>query len=597
MLSTSLHTTDYLAIVAYLVAIVVIGVACSGRQKDSRAYMLGGGRMPYLALGISCLMAALSAFSLVMVPGEIYNHGLTMFVLSLLYPVFTIFTCMVFMRFYFRLGAFTPFEYLERRYSPAVRTLMASMTIYLRLIYLGMVLFSTSKIFEGAAGWPSWLTILLCGGISIAFTSAGGLKAVVWTDVMQFVVLIGGLFCILGALFLKVDGGLFGCIAYAFQHGHGLSEFARADFYLLNPYVRLSFWLLLLGQFLSPITIMASDQMTVQRLLASGSYRNAVKTQVTNTCLTIPTVIILWTIGLLVFSYYHQHHLEARSGDTALFQFIVTELPSPIPGLVIAGMLAAVISTLNSVFNSMATVYLKELHLRHINAALSEERQVAYTRVATIVIGALSCGLGLLIAYSADILRQSVVEASTIFNAFDAITIPAFVYAVLSRKAETLLVWVTAGLLWGLKFAMIAWYWLSTRDCNAWKDAVAKGLAATDFGWAGPIRWSLALPWLGAGLAIFLLWLAFRKRLGRVTDTLGILAATLPLGVGMGLWVWAFFSNRCCQTQPGALSFTWLGLPIIVFNVIIGVVWLTCGKVQPREKWEGLTLFEDSGIK
>ena len=589
----SLKWLDYSAIGLYLLAIVVVGVLCRGQKKDSKSYMLGGGKMPALALGISCLMAALSAFSLVMVPGEIVNHGLTMFILSLLYPIFTIFTCMVFMPFYFRLGSFTPFAYLEHRYSPAVRTLVASMTIYLRLIYLGMVLFSTSKIFEGAAGWPSWVTILACGLISLAFTSAGGLKAAVWTDVMQFIVLVGGLFCILGALFWKVDGGLFGGIAYAFKNGHGLSEFATREFYQITPYVRLSFWLMLISQFLAPISLMTSDQMTVQRLLASGSVKNAVKTQVTNTCLTIPTLLILWVIGLLTFSYYHQNNLVVKSGDTALFQFIATKLPAPIPGLVIAGMLAAVISTLNAVFNSMATIYMKELHLRLISPGLSEERQVNYTKVATIVIGLLSIGLGILVAYSADFLRQSVVEAQTIFTAFDVIMIPVFVFAVLSRKASTLLIWVTAGFLWGLKLTLIAWYFVSTRDFNAWNAAKAKGAEVLPaLRGAGPISWGWVLPFFAAGILLLVIWLLLRSRLKRAANTLLAILSTLLLGASLGMSIWAFFSNRCCQTEPHALSFAWLGMPIIVSYILIGVVWLTCGKVQPEEKWKGLTLFQ-----
>ena len=179
-----LEIIDYAVMAAYFVAMIVIGVCTASKKNDTKSYLLGGGKMPYFALGISCLMAALSAFSLVMVPGEIYNHGLDLMSLGLIGIVLTIGGVAIFMRFYFKIGAFTPFEYLERRYSPGVRTLISTLVLYLRIIYLGMVLFSTSKIFEGAAGWPCWLTVLLCGMVSLIFTSAGGLKAVVWTDVI-----------------------------------------------------------------------------------------------------------------------------------------------------------------------------------------------------------------------------------------------------------------------------------------------------------------------------------------------------------------------------------------------------------------------------
>lgn len=600
MIMSSLRFFDYVVMALYLVALIVIGVLCSSRKSNTRDYLLGGGKMPFLALGISCLMAALSAFSLVMVPGEIYNHGLSFWVPGLFSPLLVIGTTAIFMRFYFKIGAYTPFEYLGQRYSPAVRSLVAGMTIYLRLIYLGMVLFSTSKILEGAAGWPCWVTILLCGTVSVIFTTVGGLRAVVWTDVMQFIVLIGGLFCILGALFLKVDGGLCGGIACAFEHGRGLDEFANPDFYRVSPYVRLSFWLLLIGNFVMvPLSIMASDQMTVQRLLASGNYKNAMKTQIVNTLLQIPTTLILFVIGLLVFAFFHQHPdlaATVKSGDTALFQFIATQLPTPLPGLVIAGMLAAAISTLNAVLNSMAAVYVKELHIHYIAPTMSEEKQVFATRLATILIGVFSGVLGLVIAYAADWLSQSVVEAQTIFTVFDVITIPAFVFAVISRKASTLQIWMTAGWLWGMKMVMIVWYFVSTSDLKIWKAACASrpetAPSQISWGWgAGVLDPWIALPFLLLGAAVLAYWWMLYRRGSRWAMSVAV-AGCAALGAGAALFLWAVISRIYCRTEPHALSFQWVGFPVILSWVILGALWLTCGKTQPKARYQGLTLFD-----
>ena len=580
-----LHASDYAVMAAYLLGMATIGYACSSSKAGGREFLLGGGRLPYAALGISCLMAALSAFSLVTVPGEIFNHGLSFWALSLLTPLFALATCAIFMRFYFKIGAFTPFEYLERRYGPAVRTLVASLTLYLRLIYVGMVLFSTSKIFEGAAGWDGRVTTICFGLAAIVFAAAGGLKAVVWTDVMQFVVLTGGLACILAALSLKNEGGLADAIGYAFAHGRGLSRFAEPEFYGLNPYVRLSFWLLLLGNVTGAVSVMASDQMTVQRLLASGSYKNAVKANLVNSLLTIPTILVLWVIGLATFAYFHRHpEFSVKSGDTALFAFIATQLPPPLPGLVIAAMMAAVISTLNAVYNSMATVYLKELHQRYFNPRLDDARQVRVTRAATVVFGALSVGLGLLITISSQWLRQSVVEASTIFNVFDAIVIPAFLFAALSRRASARLVWVTAGTLWGLKFAMITWYSLSNAAVKDWRPGL-------DMGWAGPLDWTWAAFPLAAGLLLFTGWVRLARRNARGA-TLSLLAACMAGGYGAGLLVWAGLSRRYITDTPLAVSFQWLGFPSMVCYAALGLIWLTLGPVQEKSRYQGLTLFD-----
>ncbi len=586
MNNIKLAFSDYAVMVSYLVALVVIGVACSGRKKDTKDFLLGGGKMPWFALGISCLMAALSAFSLVMIPGEIFNHGLNFFVFGLITPIFTLVTCRIFMKFYFKLGSFTPFEYLEYRYDGTVRSLIAGLTIYLRMIYLGMVLFSTSKVFEGAAGWSPWFSIPLVGGIALIFTSSGGLKAVVWTDVMQFIVLVGGLFCILRFLFYKIDGGMIEGIACAFRNGHGLNEFTKPEFYLLDPYARLSVWLLLLGSFMAPISIMASDQMTVQRLLASGSFEKAQKTQLSNTLLTIPTLIILFIIGLCVFTYYHQNpEFKPASGDTALFNFISMQLPSPLPGLVLAGMLAAVISTLNAVFNSLATVYLKEFHIRYINKALDEKGQVRLSRIATILIGLLAIGLGLLVSTTADALRQSVVEASTIFSAFEAIVIPAFVFAVLGKRASTVLVWFTAGIIWGIKLMLIGWFSASSYVMKTFKPGV-------DPSWAGPQGWSVVLIPLASAVVLWIVFIVLKKVKPTKRHLFALLLASAAAGAAIGGLIWYIVSNSLLAPGEGkALSFTWLSLPSIVSYIIIGWVWLKFGPEQPKEKYQGLTLF------
>lgn len=593
MNNIKLATSDYVVMIGYLLALVVIGMLCSGRKKDTKDFLLGGGKMPWFALGISCLMAALSAFSLVMIPGEIYNHGLSYFVFSLITPLFTLVTCRIFMKFYFKLGSFTPFEYLEYRYDSSVRCLIAGLTIYLRMIYLGMVLFSTSKVFEGAAGWSPWFSIPLVGVIALIFSSTGGLKTVVWTDVMQFIVLVGGLFCILGFLFYKIDGGLVEGIACAFRNGHGLSEFANPEFYMLDPYTRLSVWLLLLGFLMAPISTMASDQMTVQRLLASGSYEKAQKTQLSNTLLTIPTIIILWIIGLCVFTYFHQNpEFKPASGDTALFNFISMQMPHPLPGLVLAGMLAAVISTLNAVFNSLATIYCKEFHIRYFNKALDESGQVRLSRIATVTIGLLAVGLGLVVSTTADVLRQSVIEASTIFNAFEAIVIPAFVFAVLSKRASTVLVWFTAGIIWGVKLMMIGWFSGSHYVMKTFKPNMNM-----DPSWAGAQGVDIIIIPLICAVVLCVVFIALKMFAPGKRHLLMLTLASTAVGFTIGGVIWYWISNNMLAPGEGkALSFTWLGLPSILSYVVIGIVWLNFGPVQKKEKYQGLTMFDTGNV-
>ena len=220
------------------------------------------------------MMSLLSSISLVQVPGEIFNNGWTLYSLAILNIITVPLWYKLFIPFYFKLRTFTPYSYLELRYDSTVRTTVAVCSFYARTMYLGMVLYTTSKIFEGAYGWPSWVTILVVGVVGAVYTVLGGMKAVVWTDVIQFFVLGFGLVMILVVVNNNLDGGIFGGISYAWQHGRGAPQYAVEEFYHLKPYIRLCFWLLLYDACFGGISSVSSDQINVQRILSTKDWYN-----------------------------------------------------------------------------------------------------------------------------------------------------------------------------------------------------------------------------------------------------------------------------------------------------------------------------------
>ena len=580
-----IHLTglDYGAMVVYLIAVVIMGFYFSKSEKTSADFLLGGRQIPFLAVGISCMMSMLSTYSLVMVPGEIFNNGLSMWVLNLSIPILQIPAFLIFIRFYFKLNSFTPFEYLEYRYDKHVRLLVAVLYSYSRAIYLAMVLFATSKVFEGGAGWPAWVTILVVGTIGILYTAMGGMKAVVWTDVLQFVVLVGGLIIAIVVLCYKIDGGFFGAITYTFSNGHGVDRFAEPNFYLCNPYVRLSFWLILIGKIMSPLTQASSDQIMIQRLLSTSSYKNAFKAQLTSTCLNIPFTLVLWFLGFAIFTYYGQNpDPRVTAGDTAFFMFVSTKLPPPVPGLIMAAMLAAVMSTLDSGINSLSAIWLKEYHEKYINRNMSDREQVKISRISTVLFGVAAVGIGLIVACSSDWLGQSVVEAATIFHVFEVIVFPAFLFAVLSKRANSTLIWILAALLWGMKFGMLTWYTLSKRAGQVWKDTF-------ELGFGGPINiYWVVIPFI-VSFILLMVWHYVKKRSGK--KRLFLMGTSIfPLGYGVATTIWYIFSNTTLADKPLELSFQWVGFPVTIALFLVGFLGLKMSKVQAKEKYYGLTL-------
>jgi len=339
--------------------------------------------------------------------------------------------------------------------------LLGSMVFaWTRLTYLAMVLYSSSKVFEGAAGWPVWFTVCLIGGIGIFYTTLGGMKAVVWTDFTQFIVLLVGMAVITIKISMSVDGGVVGIVSYAFANGRGFDGFKEPGFFSFNPYVRLTFWLMLIGILMEFMFYNSSDQISIQRLLATSSYDQAKKSMLTFVVIGLPFSAVLWFIGLAVFSYYGQHPEETVgiTGDTALFRYIAVHLPSPLPGLVISAMLAAVMSTLDSGMNSLAAVSTKDVYFRFLRKTATEEQQVQFSRIMTVVVGVFAVAVALLIATVAESIKDTIMEVNAIWGAFSAVLAPIFLIGVTTRKVKPIHIIVACVTAWIVTCVVVVWY-------------------------------------------------------------------------------------------------------------------------------------------
>ncbi len=147
-----LSTADYLVLLIYLGIVVCLGLWFSQGKKDTESYLLGGRRLPWWAVGASLFVSVTSTLSLVGVPGEVYHNGMTMVIQQLVSPIFALITFFIFVRFFFRTRVFTPFGYLAERFDGRVRGVAAGIVSLTRFFYLGLVLYSSAKIFEGSAG-------------------------------------------------------------------------------------------------------------------------------------------------------------------------------------------------------------------------------------------------------------------------------------------------------------------------------------------------------------------------------------------------------------------------------------------------------------
>ncbi len=561
---------NYLTIVVYMGAMVAMGFWFSRHDKTSEEYLLGGRRMPWWAVGISYKISVLSTISMVMIPGEIYNHGLTLFFTQMLLPITSLIGFFLCVRFYFKLKVFTPFEYLERRYNSRVRFTVSMLYFWIRLAYISMVLYASSKIFESAVGWPVTITIPVIGMIGIFYTYLGGMRAVIWTDVIQFIVLFGGMLLIIFSISVNVDGGLIGILTYSLDHGRGPVHYANPDFYRFDPFVRLCFWFIIVNEFSNSIFLTCADQITIQRLLSAGTYEKAKYAAYTNSVLLVPMVLMLWFMGFSIYTYYGLHpDPNITSGDAALYTYIASNMPAPLPGLILAAMLAAAMSTLDSGMNSLSAVLLKDVYVKYINPSATEGRQYAMARTLTLAIGIFAIVISLTIAGTASKLRETVVEAGAIWNSFGIVLGPVFLITVLSRKVNSRVVGFGLAVSWGIITGMIAWY-VSSKN-----------------GLVGAISINYVLIPLGlAGVLFFVT--ALSKIRGRAQSFGALLSALFALAFSFSTGIWYYYGN---YTDGGVLSFQWVGFPGMFAFYLIAFGLLFFCRQPEKKKHFGLTLW------
>ena len=578
------HWISYLIMAAYMIFILAVGISMKGKNKNVEGYLLGGRSMPYVAVGMSMMMAMFSSISIIQIPSEIFSRGWTMWSMAIFLTLpLAIPYYLLFVRFYFKLGSFTPYEYLEYRYDKAVRAVVAVSAFYCQTMYIGMVLYTSSKIFEGAYGWPCWFTIVMIGGIGLIYTVIGGIKAVVWTDVIQFFFMFGGLFVRIYVLCQNVNGGAWGAISYAWENGHGAPQYCDPEFYKFTPYTRLLFFVLLWQAVIWPIGSACSNQATIQQILSTKDWKSGFKSQILSTVFGIFASVVLYFIGFAVYSYYSQNPdpvVTARGGDIALTHFVSSKLPLVFSALFMAAMLSAIMSTLNSGINSMATVWLKEVHSKFINKSMSPEKELSVSRWATFSIGIFAISLGLLIDFSGQWLKQSVTEVGTIFYMLGAATLPAFLFAVLSNRANSALIWGYTAFAFGETLGKNIWYILSRSAVQMWEKDPSAG-----FGWGGKLPfWYVLIP-LVIGVLCCIPYCRKETRSRIAAKTAGLVGVAF-LGLSFMLLAWWGFSNWYVDTKPMECSFAFY-MPFSTIGAFI-ILWFC--PVQPREKWQGLTL-------
>jgi SSS family transporter len=466
----------YLVIAVYMLATISLGLSFAKKQKNLAEYFLAERAAPWWAVGISVLACDLSAISYMGSPSYVYFNDLRLPMTTFLVPFIAGLVAFLFIPFLARLQVFTIYEYLEHRFGLSCRLFASMLFSMQRAMHIAIAIYAISLALQQIVGWPVWTCVTLIGGVTTLYTVFGGMKAVLWTDVMQFFVLVGGIFAMTGAVLWAFQGDVLQIWQIAAEAGHTKLFTWDSNFFSPIFWMELTVWGLLWGTIATNVAAYGSDQVLVQRYIAAGSGRLMTKSLMFSAFLNVPVMVLLYFLGLGFFAYYHLPEnaallssldgLVAKVGgdngkNMVMPHFILHVLPSGLGGLVFASLFAATMSVFSSGLNSLSTVtcvdYIQRLRRFQTNAkdvTLTNARWVTFTWGAIVTLAAIGVNFANM---------GSIVEAAFgVIGFFSGPLLGMFLLGMLSMRANSV------GAILGALCGFASAYYLSSHVSFIW---------------------------------------------------------------------------------------------------------------------------------
>lgn len=428
-----LHFWDYTIFAAYIAVSVILGLMAGGKQKDLKTYLLAGHEMHWAMIAVSILAALFSGISFLGAPSETFGHNLVYLWILIAFFVATPITTLVFLPLLFRLNFYTAYEYLEHRFDCRLRRVSSAAFIFRVSFWLALAVFVPSLVISEMTGTPLWASVVLTGAVTLLYTTIGGMRAVIYTDVMQFGVLLLGIVAVLWVALDKTPGGFIG--AWRIAETGGRTQFIELSFSLTE---RMTVWGAFVGGIFINLVALVTDQVSVQRYLTAVSLKESQRALWMKLFMTLPLVGMFYYTGVVLYAYYQTHPEMAESllnADRVLPHFISRELMSPLPGLLIAAILAATMSTVSAGVNSLTTATLMDFLYAEKNEAVDEAEErmrVRTARIWTVLYGIIIT----ILALGVSKLGTFVEASNKITGFFGGPLLGIFVLGVLSRRAN-----------------------------------------------------------------------------------------------------------------------------------------------------------------
>jgi SSS family solute:Na+ symporter len=464
-----MHVLDLFVLVLYFLGMAGIGVFCARRNRNTEQYFVGGRNYAGWAIGISLIGYSISSVTFVAFPADAYKTAWLRFVPNLMLPVGIFLSAYFFLPFFRRQNVTSAYEFLERRFGPSVRFYAAFAFILGQLVRISVILYLVALVVEKMTGMNPVVCILVAGVVTSVYTIFGGIDAVIWTDVIQAIILLlGGLLC-LGLIAYKLPGGFGEIFSVAHADGKfGLSELVNGR--LVPAGWRLSFnektvSMLLMFGLVNWLTEYSSNQNTVQRYVASRSTAEARKAIYICGFSSLPIWGLFMFLGTALYVFFKHFPVPeaaamlngTRKAEEILPFFIVNYMPPGLSGLIVAGLLAAAMSSLSACINAVATVSTVDFYQRlfvrnHCDAHYLRAARVFAALVSLLMI----VGAIILLSAQTMTLQNTMLIISSLLSGG---ILGIYIMGILTRRGDIVAVW--AGIIFTLLFTV--WTLLSEQ--------------------------------------------------------------------------------------------------------------------------------------
>ena len=355
---------------------------------------MGGGKIPWWAAGLSIFGSKLSALTFIAIPAKAYATDWVYLLNNVMIVVVAPIVVYFYLPYFRKLKLTSVYEYLNIRFNRQVKWLGSLTFVVFQVSRLGIVIYLPALVLSAVTGIDIFICIIGTSLITTAYSVSGGIEAVVWTEVMQVGVLLGGA---LATLFF-IAGSLHGGFAQLFTEAmdHDKFRLAIPDWTITEPVL----WVVFVGGFLTQLVTYSSDQVVVQRYLTTSTEKEARKSIYTNATV-IPASLIFFSVGTALWVYYRHHpaalNPHGRTDDVFPW-YISNQLPTGLAGLVIASLFAATMSTISSSMNSIATVITTDFY-QSANPPVQTDSVLLFARWVTVLLGAIGCLIAIYMVY------------------------------------------------------------------------------------------------------------------------------------------------------------------------------------------------------